>query len=234
MMIFWFAVAGMTLLALAFLVPPLLVYAKKISGKNALYAFIAALLFSALAIGLYLTLGAHTPLVAYLEQTQKNRLLEEEIKKLGSLQNIILTLEKKVKAHPDSQGWTLLGRLYLKNQAFAQAVDAFAQANQFTPHQPEILVAYAESLYFAHHLGLTPQAKQLLAEALQQQPNQPDALNLLAIDAYKRGDMHTAILYWQKLLPQLQEGSEAQQLVLQRIAEAEKKERGDGDVPSTR
>jgi cytochrome c-type biogenesis protein CcmH/NrfG len=221
MMIFWFAVVGMTLLALAFLVLPF----TKTSRKNAVYVFIAALLFSALAIGLYLRLGAHTPLVAYLEQTQKNKLLEGEIKKLGSLQNIILTLEKKVKAHPDSEGWILLGRLYLKNQAFAQAVDAFAQANQLTPHQPEILVAYAESIYFAHHGVLTPQAKQLLAEVLQQEPNQPDALNLSAMDAYTRGDMQTARVYWKKLLPQLQEGSEAQKMVLQRIAEAEKKEK---------
>lgn len=189
------------------------------------YAVILILLLCLplLAISLYLKLGASEQITEQQQAAQKDMLIDAEIKKLGSLQNIILTLKQKITENPDAKGWALLARLYLKNQQFKEASDAFAQANQLAPHQVEILVGYAESLYFWHKLVLTTQAKQLLVEALQIQPNQPDALNLLGMDAYQRGSYATAISYWEKLLSQLQQGSEAQQKLLQMIAKAQEK-----------
>jgi len=242
MTIFWLAIIVITLIAISFLVVPLLLCSlDKRSASRELeatihaptqrinpsyrYATILVLVISLplLSITLYLKLGASEQVAEQQQTAEKNKTIDTEIKKLGSLQNIILTLKQKVMANPDSQGWSLLGRLYLKNQQFKEASDAFAQANQLAPHQPDILVAYAESLYFANQLVLTPKAKRLLEQALQLQPAQPNAINLLGMDAYQRGDYAVAVTQWEQLLPQLQQGSEEQQKLLQMIAEAQKK-----------
>jgi cytochrome c-type biogenesis protein CcmH len=226
MIFFWTTIIGMTLIALGFVAKPLLFSRVNFSEKiihQKIYTILLLCIFPITAIGLYLKLGANEQVSAQLQQVQKNNLLNEQIKKLGSLQHIILTLKQKVSENPDAKGWSLLGHLYLKNQQFKEAAAAFEQADQLTPNQPNIWVAYAESLYFLQGQHLTKKAKRLLTQTLQQQPNQPDALNLFAINAYQQGDYATAIRYWALLLPQLRAGSVEQQKLGQLMRKAREK-----------
>jgi len=226
MIFFWTTIILMTLVMLGFLAQPLLFSRADFSEKimhQKVYAIILMCVFPVAAIGLYLKLGANEQVSAYLQQVQKNNLLNEQIKQFGSLQHIILTLKQKVSENPDAKGWTLLGHLYLKNRQFKEAAAAFEQANQRAPNQPDIWVAYAESLYFSQGQHLRKKAKRLLTQTLQQQPNQPDALNLFAINAYQQGDYAAALRYWALLLPQLQAGSAEQQKLVQIMREAQEK-----------
>lgn len=217
MIIFWLFIIGMTFLALGILLFPLL-------GKQRnVIAIIGIILgLPILAISLYLKLGAYQAVLKQQEIAEQYESVNAEIKKLGSLQNIVLTLKQKVEANPDARGFMLLGHLYLKTQQFQEASNAFAKANQLNPHQPEILVGYAQSLYFTHKMTLTQQAKALLDETLKLEPEQPDAINLLAIAAYQRGDYVVAIHYWEQLLPLFQQDSTEQQKLLEMIATAQK------------
>ncbi len=240
MIIFWLWIILMTLIAIGIIMIPFL---KNFSRKRNIHTLSSFLLppnreilitstfvrimlvcigVTVIAIGLYLKLGASAQLAEQQKSIAQNKLLEAEIKRLGSLDQIISTLEKKVALNPDGYGWFLLGRLYLKTQKFNQARQAFAQANEFSPNQPDILVGYAESLYILNHFVLTRQAKQFLDNALQLQPTQADALNLLAMDAYHQKKYVVSIDYWEQLLKQPGLDAELQQKLLDSVARAQK------------
>jgi cytochrome c-type biogenesis protein CcmH/NrfG len=123
---------------------------------------------------------------------------------------------------PDSaQGWYLLGRLYISQAEFTKAVLAFRKANQLTPQQPPIMMAYAESLFLTHGKRLTPLASQLLHQILLKTPNNLEVLNLLAVDAYNKQQFLAAVNYWEQLVYFLDPASKDAKVILQAIATAQ-------------
>lgn len=245
MLFFWLAIAGMTFIASAFLVYPLLRHPKttfliheqqqfealhqlRWGNREVITALIATALMIVLAAALYLHWGASQQWDKYQQQQKQAKEIDLTIKKLGSIENIIAKLQQQLAEKPDARGWFLLGRLYLKTNRFPKAVEAFAQAFKLQPNNPEILVSYAQALYFRDKSTLGPQSKALLTQALQLQPHYPDAINLLAIDAYQQRNYHLAISYWQQLLPQLPADSVAIKDLQAMIAQAEREQSKSG------
>lgn len=175
------------------------------------------------SLWLYSKLGAGSQLSAQYAAQHRAKAVQVEMTKLGSVQNVITTLAAHLQAHPDARGWFLLGKLYLKEQNYGEAVKALQEANRLQPQQPETLVAYAEALFFFNHRVLTAQGKRVLAQVLSLQPQQPEALNLLAVAAYQAGDYSQAAHYWQQLLSQYASDSEDGQILLRMIADAQQK-----------
>lgn len=176
------------------------------------------------AVLLYYKLGASGAWTQQVLAQQHEAQIRKEIAQLGGLEQIITQLKLRVEQNQDSHGWYLLGRLYVKAQRYNEAVAAFARADQLKPQQLEVILAYAQARYAQHDGVLDPLAKRLLAQALALQPNQPDALNLLAVDAYRQGHYDQAIAYWQQLLPQFPAGSDMESLLLQQIATAQQQQ----------
>lgn len=220
MVIFWCSVVIMTCIALAILLIPLL--CKSQITRNIRTAVILLLTLPTLAITLYLLLGASHNVADYQKAQQQTAFVDAQIQKMGSIQNIIEQLKATVTAHPDSRGWLLLGRLYLKTDQYKAALDAFTRANQLTPDQPDILTGYAQALYLDQHMKLIPPAKYAAERALQLQPQQPDALNLLAVAAYQQGEYAQAIGYWERLLAFIQPNTDEANQLLAMIASAQK------------
>jgi len=121
----------------------------------------------------------------------------------------------------DSTGWYLLGRLYSSIENFDQAAYAFDRANRLDPNDPQIMIQYALALYFTNGNTLNAEGKALLDQILTSEPNQPDALNLLAVDAYQREDYETAIAYWRQLLAMFFADQQAQQALMTSISQAQ-------------
>lgn len=75
--------------------------------------------------------------------------------------------------------------------------------------------------------GILPaEVKALLQGVLRSVPEQVTALNLLAIDAYKRGELRMAVDYWQKILVLADAGSAestAVAILRQKVAQTEAK-----------
>lgn len=157
------------------------------------------------------------------EQRAKDQALKV-LKTVKSPQELIEKLKLRLEKNPDSaKGWYLLGRLYSSQQQQTEAVKAFAKAHQLQPTDEQFTVNYAHSLWIANHQQFNPKIKGLFNRLLENNPNQPDALAMLAMDAYSSQNYETAISYWQRLLKLVPRDSEESKALQKAIEKAHKK-----------
>lgn len=136
-------------------------------------------------------------------------------------EELIAKLKAKVQAEPNQvRGWYLLGRLYMSQGMWSQAQEAFLQAKALQPHDEQILVNYALSRWEVNH-QLDKESRAILKQVLAANKQQPDALSLLAMDAFKVHDYEQAINYWQQLLAILPPQSDEARAVHRAIVAAQ-------------
>ena len=183
---------------------------------NPSLAFGLLLILPIVAVCLYLHWGSSRSLALAMVEKKQAAQVKQVVQQLGSAENVINALKAKLQQNPDSaQGWYLLGKLYLSQQQFSNAVAAFAKANSLQANNPDILVNYASSLFFSHKETLPSSAEKLLQQALKLQPANVDALNLTAIAAFREKRYQIAVDNWQKILSQLPaNSSDAQNIAI--------------------
>ncbi len=136
---------------------------------------------------------------------------------------IIAKLKQRLEGEPQSErGWYLLGRLYASQGKWLLAQNSFTKAMRLNPHSEVYVLNYAQA-YLQLNQQLDEQVRDLISTVLQKNPQQADALTLLAMDAYKHQKYLQAIDYWQNLLKLLPQTSEEAQLVKKAIAKAQNK-----------
>lgn len=188
-----------------------------------LLAFLIAIALPITAITYYINTGASQALTQKIVLAQKSAEIKKEMANLGTPDKIITALKQRLQQDPNSaRGWFLLGRIYLSTQQYEEAVGALAKANQLTTNQPDILLPYAEALYFANKPSMNAKALQILNQLLKIQPNNINALNLIALNAYADKQYQQAIDYWEKILPQFAQDSTDQKALLGMIADAQR------------
>jgi cytochrome c-type biogenesis protein CcmI len=194
----------------------------KAKKKDSITAIFFALIIPMLAIPLYLQWGDSTGVAEQLAMQKNSQEIHKEIALYHNPQQLIKRMQAILLQRPNSaRGWYLLGRLYVGQREFSQAVIAFKRANQLQPQQPQIMLQYAESLFFANGERLPPLAVQLLKQVLIKMPNSLDTINLLAMDAYNQHNYPVAIHYWESLLNFLAPTSDDGKAILRAIAEAQ-------------
>lgn len=164
-------------------------------------AMIILILLPVIAIALYQHWGAYEKLKNYEEMQNRLSTLNQVLATGNKAQTLIHLLKNRLKQDPDSaQGWYLLAKIYLSENQFQPAADAFTNASKLKPDNMELVIARAQALYFASGKKMTAEVKNLIDQVLKQQPNNPNALNLLAVNAYMQKDYQTALDDWQKIL----------------------------------
>jgi len=180
------------------------------------------LLVPTVAIWLYLQWGFSKPLAEEIflktHATQINALRTE----LKTPQKVITRMKKVLAKHPDSaRGWYLLGKLYGGIRDYPQAVAAFAKAHQLAPKNTAMMLNYAEALFFENKRRLSPKAQKLIAQVIKREPSNVNAINLLAVSAYRNGRYQEAVNHWEKILTQFSPTSESGKVILAMIAKAQ-------------
>lgn len=203
MTLFWVMILFLTLLALSFILIPLFSdnTVAPFSQKIRL-TILLIIVFPLLALFLYLKWGGSEQLKQYYA-SQKERIIAEQLRaQMGTPQQVIQQLQLHLAKYPHSaKGWYLLGRLYASQAQYIAATKAFAKANNLQPHQPDILIQYAEALALENNAQFNQQADALLHEVLTIAPGDDEARNLVAISAYQHHDYQNAIKNWQIILP---------------------------------
>lgn len=130
------------------------------------------------------------------------------------INEMVASLAAKVKANPDDlKGWLMLARSYKTMGRYDEAVEAYAKAEKALADDPELLSSYAETIAMASGKGLTGKPSELIERALKIDPQYPHALFLAGAAAMEAGDNKKGIAYWEALLPQVEAGSEIDQML---------------------
>ncbi|STX50874.1 cytochrome c type biogenesis protein CcmH [Legionella busanensis] len=159
------------------------------------------------------------------QQYKQNELAEQRAKtlldKIKSPEELIAKLKNHLDDTPASaRGWFLLGRLYSSQGEWTAAGDAFAKAHHLNPQDEAVTIYYANSLWQLNHQQFNQDIRVLFKQLLQHNPNQPDALAMLALDAYESKKYNEAVNYWQQLLKLASPDSEEASALRKAIAKA--------------
>lgn len=140
---------------------------------------------------------------------------------------MIASLEAKLETSPDdAEGWFMLARSYAAMGRFAESANALGRVVELVPPDPRLLADYADVLAMAQGRNLRGKPMELIAQALDLDPDNQKALNLAASAAYQRQDFAEALTYWRRLLQQLPPGSEAAAGIAATIQEIEGQQPG--------
>nr|MBL8410363.1 c-type cytochrome biogenesis protein CcmI [Dechloromonas sp.] len=130
------------------------------------------------------------------------------------IDEMVAKLAARMEANPDDlQGWLMLGRSYKALGRYDDAVKAYAKAESRINEDPELLASYAETIAMAGGKGLAGKPRQLVEKALKIDPKHGHSLFLAGAAAMEAGENQKGIAYWEALLPQVEPGSEIDQML---------------------
>ena len=176
-----------------------------------------------LLIGLaYWYWGAWSGWTCFLQDNVKQQRIQTLLQSVHAPADLIVKLKAILQQQPNSaRGWYLLGRIYVSQNQWRDANDAFATAYRLQPDDEQIIVNYAQNLWQLNHQQFDETSRKLLKKVLAKNAQQPDALAMLAMDAYAQQAYQQAIDYWQNLLKLAPPQSEEAMAIRKAIAKAQ-------------
>jgi cytochrome c-type biogenesis protein CcmH len=139
------------------------------------------------------------------------------------INEMVAALAEKMKANPDDlKGWLMLARSYKTMGRYGEAVEAYSKAEKLIDEDPNLLASYAETIAMANGKGLQGKPAELIKKALKLDPTNGHSLFLAGAAAMEAGDAKNGIAYWEALLPQVEPGSEIDQMLRQGIEKMKK------------
>jgi len=170
-------------------------------------AFVLVLLLPVLSLAAYGILGnprALDPAQAVAQPQMTPEQINEMVSRLAA----------RMQENPDDlQGWLMLARSYKTMGRYAEAGEAYGKAEKLVNEDPDLLASYAETLAMAGGKGLKGKPRQLVERALKLNPKHAHSLFLAGAAAMEAGDNKQGIAYWEALLPQVDPGSEIDQML---------------------
>ena len=190
----------------------------------------AALLVAvpAATLALYLMLGSQD-MIPRLEANAVGQVATAQGHSGGAdgmppLGELVAKLEQRMQQNPDdAEGWIMLGRTYFAMRDAAKAEVALAKAYELMPKDIQVLLAYAEAVAANNGNSLEGRPSELIAEALQVDPNDVTARWLSGMVAFQRGQFTAATVAWKAVLGQIDPSSEDAAELRQLIDTAEQR-----------
>lgn len=137
-----------------------------------------------------------------------------------AVDDMVKRLSERLKQQPDDvDGWAMLGRSYFMLNRYAEAAQAYGEANRrAAPPDAGLLVGEGEALTMARDRDLTGRPRELFEAALKIEPEMGKALWYAGMAAAQAQDLPTARAHWQRLARQ-ELPPELRQVLEQRLAE---------------
>jgi len=168
---------------------------------------IGALVSLSVGIGAYL----YANQIQHIEQWQvaqqqtsalgQRMIKGDESLNLEDLQTFALGLRTKLVDTPeDATGWMLLGRVSGAINRVDSAIQAFEKSLKYDPNNIGTLSSYAQALLMTGQEQQVLQAKQVLLFILKLEPDNTNAMGVLAIAATELGDKPLALENWRRLI----------------------------------
>jgi cytochrome c-type biogenesis protein CcmI len=194
--------------------------------KVTLVISIGALVSLSVGLGVYLYANQIQRIEQWqVAQQQTSELGQRMIKgdeslNLQDLQKFALGLRTKLVDTPeDATGWMLLGRVSGAINRIDSAIQAFQKSLKYDPNNIGTLSSYAQALLMTGQEQQMLQAKNVLLHILTLEPDNTNAMGILAIAATELGDKSLALENWQRLLGFIPQSDPNYVAVKQRISQ---------------
>lgn len=173
---------------------------------------------------LYLIYGSpelpDRPLVARLDHSAESQKVEL----------LVAKVEARLRQHPeDGRGWEVLAPVYIRQQRFGDAADAYGKVIRLLGETPARLVGYGNALVFANEGVVTEPARQALQKAVEADDTLAQAHFWLAVAQEQDGNLERAAAAWRALLKRGGADAPWHGMVQQRLAALEQ-QRGTGNL----
>jgi cytochrome c-type biogenesis protein CcmH len=184
---FWIGAALLVLVALSFLVLPLLRERKR-AGRWSVSGLVVSFATVPVAFALYFVVTSWDPGAGGGASGEERALVAQ--------------LAAKMVENPDDvDGWMLLGRSYMVLGEYALGRQAFAEAWQRTPTPDNNLkLAFGEALILSDRVSLNADGAQLIEEVLSAEPSNQRALWYGGLIAVELGRSDVARARWTRFL----------------------------------
>lgn len=137
---------------------------------------------------------------------------------LDDLKDFSLGLRTKLIDNPDDPvGWMLLGRVYGAMNSIDNAIQSFEKSLDLDPTNTSTMASYAQALLMTGQEGQVLRSKQVLLHLLSIEPDNTNAMGVLAVVATQLNDKQLALENWQNLLGYIPDSDSNYQLIEQRI-----------------
>ncbi len=156
-------------------------------GLDRRLLLVCAGLIPLLAVGLYLAFGSPgSPSLPYASRVKDNP-------QKASVAELIAKVEERLRDHPeDGQGWDAIGPVYLVQQRYAEAADAFKKAIALLGETPKRLQGYAQAAISAANGIVKDDAKRALETLLARDADNLEARFWLAVAKEQDGKLLAA------------------------------------------
>jgi cytochrome c-type biogenesis protein CcmH len=200
-------------------VPPEPAVSGTASGARRWSGIVIGLLVPALAVAIYLKVGAPAALDPAQREPAKDNAHETTPEQITSM---VDRLAKRLQAEPDNaEGWNMLARSYSSLGRFEEASVAYARLVKLVPNDAALYADYADVLGMARNRSLQGEPEKLVNRALEIDPKNVKALSLSASAAFERKDYKRAVELWQKMAPLVPADSDMARSVSANIAETQ-------------
>jgi cytochrome c-type biogenesis protein CcmH len=170
-----------------------------------------AILLPLIAVGLYALLGSPAAVLSVTAQSQRVT---------ADMEQLAAKLASKLEQNPDNpEGWAMLARSYTSMGRWDEAERAYGRIGPDLNRNAELLAEFAEMLVQKNN-GFDDRSRDLIGKALRLEPNNMLALFLGGGEAFSSEKYAQAATLWERLLPQLEPGSEDARMVEANLAKA--------------
>ena len=154
----------------------------------------------ALAVGLYALWGEpHAPVLK--QASQLTRLgAQSDPAALERLERALVNRARRLPKDADS--WFYLAHLHMRVRDYAAAAGAFATLREITGANEQIDVLWAQASYLADGGTMSATTQEIVERVLAANPNHPELLELLAMDALRQREFLAGARYLTRALGQ--------------------------------
>lgn len=163
-----------------------------------------------LAVLAYVLLGDRAHIVQYWQALDRHHLEAEQLltgqrdaPSASSAKDgvgLLQALQANVYQHAlDPQRWMMLAKAYTAAEAIEPAMQSLARAHRLAPTDDDIGMTYAQMRFFSQDGKLDTEARQIVDQVLQRNPQHEGAMMLLAMGSYRGADYPEAITWLTRL-----------------------------------
>lgn len=175
------------------------------------------------AFGLYFWLGSPAALIEIGNGSADAQATAEAVPGQHDFMQMIQQVEEKTRTNPDDgEAWAMLAKTYTVMERWPEALQAYEKAATLLPQDASVLSGLAEAVAILNNRVLAGRPMELVAKALELDPNDIKGLELSGIHAYQQQNFAQAAFFFKRLHQQLPPETPYAQDILAAQQEAER------------